>query len=314
MSVRPVGSGWGIEILCPGLQWQPPQVRQPRIQTSPEDPGQPRGEAARKPPAASSPWGPLHRHFGGPRSLTEAQDEAKRQSAPAVLDDAQRARILALATDLPRLWREPTTPYRERKRMVRLLVEDITVTKGPEVIANVRFKGGAMTTLKVKPALAAWQLRQTNPLVLKEINMLLDECLSLVQDRVAGRPIEVVRAYDGACPQAMLDARELRKVFLNLILNGLDAMTERGTLTLRTAYRPETRAIEVTVEDTGVGMMEETRSRIFDLFFTTKPKGTGLGMAIARSVVDLHGGGIDVESAAGRGTKVRVNLPTEPPA
>lgn len=146
------------------------------------------------------------------------------------------------------------------------------------------------------------------------LNTLLDDCLSLVQDRVAGRPIEVVRAYDGACPQAMLDARELRKVFLNLILNGLDAMTERGTLTLRTAYGPETRAIEVTVEDTGVGMTEETRSRIFDLFFTTKPKGTGLGMAIARSVVDLHGGGIDVESAAGRGTKVRVHLPTEPPA
>ncbi len=109
------------------------------------------------------------------RALTEAQDEATRQSAPAILDDTQRARILALAADLPRLWREPTTPDRERKRMVRLLVEDITLTKGPEIIAAVRFKGGATTTLKVKPALAAWQLRQTNPLVLKEIDALLDQ-------------------------------------------------------------------------------------------------------------------------------------------
>lgn len=107
------------------------------------------------------------------RSLTEAQDEAKKQSAPTVLDEAQRARILALATDLPRLWQEPTTPDRERKRMVRLLVEDITLTKGPEVIAKVRFKGGATTTLKVAPALSAWQMRQTRPEVVAAIDELL---------------------------------------------------------------------------------------------------------------------------------------------
>lgn len=107
------------------------------------------------------------------RALTEAQDEAKRQNAPAILDEAQRARVLALATDLPRLWREPTTPDRERKRMVRLLVEDITLTKGQDVIAAVRFKGGATTTLKVPPALAAWQMRQTRPEVIAAIDELL---------------------------------------------------------------------------------------------------------------------------------------------
>jgi DNA invertase Pin-like site-specific DNA recombinase len=107
------------------------------------------------------------------RALTEAQDEANRQSTPAVLDEAQRARILALATDLPRLWREPATPDRERKRMVRLLIEDVTLTKGPEVIAAVRFKGGATTTLKVRPALSAWQMRQTRPEVVAAIDELL---------------------------------------------------------------------------------------------------------------------------------------------
>ena len=109
------------------------------------------------------------------RALTEAQDEAKRQSSSTVLDEAQRARILALATDLPKLWREPTTPDRERKRMVRLLIEDITLTKGPEVVANVRFKGGATTTLKVAPALSAWQMRQTRPEVLVAIDELLGQ-------------------------------------------------------------------------------------------------------------------------------------------
>jgi len=109
------------------------------------------------------------------RALTEAQDEAKRQSSSTVLDEAQRARILALATDLPKLWREPTTPDRERKRMVRLLIEDITLTKGAEVVANVRFKGGATTTLKVAPALSAWQMRQTRPEVLAAIDELLGQ-------------------------------------------------------------------------------------------------------------------------------------------
>lgn len=109
------------------------------------------------------------------RALTQAQEEAerKRQRIPAVLDEAQRARVLALATDLPRLWRESTTPDRERKRMVRLLIEDVTLLKGPQVTAHVRFRGGATTTLRVVPALSAWQLRQTRPEVIAAIDELL---------------------------------------------------------------------------------------------------------------------------------------------
>ena len=68
----------------------------------------------------------------------------------------------------------------------------------------------------------------------------------------------------------------------------------------------------VTVEDTGSGMSEETQSRMFDLFFTTKPQGTGLGMAIARSVIDLHGGELTIHSVLGHGTRVSVRLPVEP--
>jgi DNA invertase Pin-like site-specific DNA recombinase len=111
------------------------------------------------------------------RALTEAQEECerRRQADKAVLDDAQRARVLALATDLPRLWQEPTTPDRERKRMVRLLVEDITLKKGPQVTVHVRFRGGATTTLTLPRAQSAWELRQTNPEVVKAIDTLLDD-------------------------------------------------------------------------------------------------------------------------------------------
>jgi signal transduction histidine kinase len=85
-----------------------------------------------------------------------------------------------------------------------------------------------------------------------------------------------------------------------------------GTLTLRTG-RSEPGFVEAVVEDTGCGMTEETRTRAFDLFFTTKDSGTGLGMAIARTVVEEHGGRLDIRSQLGRGTQVRVLLPREAP-
>jgi two-component system, OmpR family, phosphate regulon sensor histidine kinase PhoR len=140
---------------------------------------------------------------------------------------------------------------------------------------------------------------------------LLDECVSLARAGAEDR-IEVVRAYDPLCPEAMVDPREIRKVFLNLVVNGLDALPGHGRLTISTRYAVETDHVTVTVEDTGVGMNDETLSRIFDLFFTTKPKGTGLGMAIVRSVVDAHGGTLEISSTPGRGTRVVVRLPVRP--
>ncbi len=141
---------------------------------------------------------------------------------------------------------------------------------------------------------------------------LLEECITLAQARCASEGVEIVRAWDPGCPEAPLDARELRKAFLNLIVNALEALAGRGRLTVSTAWEPERRAITVAIDDTGPGMSEEVLSRAFDLFFTTKPEGTGLGMALARSVIDLHGGELTVESSPGQGTRVRVRLPAAP--
>jgi len=141
---------------------------------------------------------------------------------------------------------------------------------------------------------------------------LLDECLAFAQAKCDTPGIEVVRAYDPSCPVALLDARELRKAFLNLVLNALEAMSGGGRLTVTIGYSADARMVTVVVEDTGAGMSEETLSRMYDLFFTTKPQGTGLGMALARSVVDLHAGELAINSALGKGTRVTVRLPVEP--
>jgi signal transduction histidine kinase len=142
-----------------------------------------------------------------------------------------------------------------------------------------------------------------------DLHPLLDECLAFAQARCETEGIEVFRVYDPACPEALLDARELRKAFLNLVLNGLEALAPGGRLTVTTTYAPETRTITTVIEDTGSGMTEETVSRMFDLFFTTKAQGTGLGMAVVRSVIDLHGGALTINSTPGQGTRVTVRLP-----
>jgi DNA invertase Pin-like site-specific DNA recombinase len=110
------------------------------------------------------------------RALHDAQEELEHRRAqdhPELSED-QRKQILALATDFPRLWKDPRTPQRERKRMVRLLLDDVTLTKGNEVAAGVRFRGGATHRLTWPLAQSAGQLRQTSAQVVAEIDVLLD--------------------------------------------------------------------------------------------------------------------------------------------
>lgn len=107
---------------------------------------------------------------------------------------------------------------------------------------------------------------------------------------------------------AMGTAAEIREVLANILLNSIQAMPESGTVTISTG-RSETSAW-VRITDTGIGMTEEVRKRVFDPFFTTRGvEGTGLGMSVAYGIVKRHGGSISVESESGKGTAVTVTLP-----
>lgn len=110
------------------------------------------------------------------RALADAQEryEKQRQADRAGLNDQQRARIMALAQDFPRLWNDPRTPARERKRMLRLLIADVTLLKGADVRAQVRFNGGATQTLHVPLPLRSWMVTQTPAAVVAEIDRLFD--------------------------------------------------------------------------------------------------------------------------------------------
>jgi DNA invertase Pin-like site-specific DNA recombinase len=111
------------------------------------------------------------------RALTQAQEEYERQRRQdrVAVDEQQRARIAALASDFPRLWQDPNTPDRERKRMARLLLADVTLIRGTRITVHVRFNGGATKTLELPKPLTAWELRTTPAEIVAEVDRLTDD-------------------------------------------------------------------------------------------------------------------------------------------
>jgi DNA invertase Pin-like site-specific DNA recombinase len=111
------------------------------------------------------------------RLLTQARDEYEKQKIADAkeLTAEQRAQVLALASDFPRLWQDPNTPDRERKRMARLLLEDVTLSRDEQIRVQVRFKGGATRELRLGKPQRAWEQRQVRPEIVAEVDQMLDQ-------------------------------------------------------------------------------------------------------------------------------------------
>jgi signal transduction histidine kinase len=125
--------------------------------------------------------------------------------------------------------------------------------------------------------------------------------------------VEISVDISPSVPPVMIDKAVLARALTNIIENALHAMPAGGRLQL--SGRPLTdEAVELTVSDTGVGMDRVALDRIFEPYFSTRASGTGLGLTIAKRNVELNGGTISVESERGRGTTVRITLPTAPVA
>jgi signal transduction histidine kinase len=137
---------------------------------------------------------------------------------------------------------------------------------------------------------------------------LLGALQSVVEPEAKKNGVKVSMDCSAAIPPVNGDAGMLRQVFLNLAINACQAMPQGGTLRIVCAPVSHQR-VEVRVEDTGVGIAKEHLSKIFDLYFTTKDHGTGIGLSMVYRIVQLHDGEIEVESTQGRGTTFRVLLP-----
>jgi two-component system sensor histidine kinase HydH len=142
------------------------------------------------------------------------------------------------------------------------------------------------------------------------IQNIIQHTLRMIETQAREKEIMLQADLPADIPAAGIDPDRMKQVFLNLYLNALGAMEDGGMLSVALAELPGER-IRIEIRDTGVGIAPEDLGRIFDPYFTTKPSGAGLGLAIVQKIVDAHGGEIQVESTPGQGTTVTILLPAE---
>jgi two-component system NtrC family sensor kinase len=148
-----------------------------------------------------------------------------------------------------------------------------------------------------------------------DLNAIVERCLLLVGHQMDLQSIELQKKLDPLLPPLFCDASQLQQALLVILMNAVEAMPHGGRLGVESAYDAATRFGRVAVSDEGPGIPKEVLSHIFEPFFTTKEegKGTGLGLAIALGIIQQHGGNIEVNSSAQKGTTFTVLLPEEPP-
>jgi len=140
-----------------------------------------------------------------------------------------------------------------------------------------------------------------------DLHALLDRIVQVLQDDPDDAAVTIERRFDSPVAVVPIDGRQMEQVFMNLVLNAIQAMHHKGTVTIAT--RAVHDGVAVSVSDTGPGIPADALPRIFKPFFTTRAQGTGLGLAIVDKIVRGHGGTVRVESQPGTGAVFTVTLP-----
>jgi len=146
-----------------------------------------------------------------------------------------------------------------------------------------------------------------------DLNKVLQDTLSLLGKQALFFNINVACDLAPELPPVVADRSQLQQVVINILMNAVQAMDERGTITIATRHKSAGDSVEMAISDTGKGIPREEIDRIFDPFFTTKEsgQGTGLGLSIAYGIVTTHGGSISVQSEVGKGSTFTIRMPAE---
>jgi two-component system sensor histidine kinase HydH len=238
-----------------------------------------------------------HRHLSEVKRLESEVERRERLSAlgnlAAVVGHEIRNPLNAISMGLQRLRREfqPNDNLAEYTRMV-------DVTQG-----EVKRLNGIVEEF----------LSLARPLALKldsvKVEELLREVATLVEADAEARGVRLVMNVPFDLPLARWDRDQMKQVILNLVMNSFEAMPHGGTLTV--AASALRKSIVLTVEDTGEGVSPDLLPTIFEPYVTSKTKGMGLGLAVARRIVEAHGGKIEVKSRPGEGSVFTITLPCE---
>jgi len=144
-----------------------------------------------------------------------------------------------------------------------------------------------------------------------DINRIIQEMTVLLRNEAIRHSVTIHSQVDANVPDILSDRVQLQQVFMNLMLNAIEAMKDTGgELTIRSQLNPEGLLI-ISIKDAGVGLPVENTERSFDAFHTTKPQGTGMGLAITRSILESHGGRVWATANQGPGATFHFTLPVE---
>ena len=149
------------------------------------------------------------------------------------------------------------------------------------------------------------------------IHSVIEHVLQTIRPMAQSRQMQLESSLNAITDVVRGDRRQLEQAILNVAMNGLESMTPGGTLTLGSEIQHEqqatasssSRSIVISIQDTGSGISKEAMDRLYQDFYTTKSRGSGLGLSIARRVIEAHGGSIRVQSEPGAGTRFDLILP-----
>ncbi|HTU01304.1 MAG TPA: ATP-binding protein [Candidatus Sulfotelmatobacter sp.] len=266
--------------------------------------------AARVPQDSSDELGRLGRSFN---AMVARLADARRQLEDRHADEMRRAQTLAsLGQMVAGIAHEINNPIAGMQNCVRTLLRGPRDEAQRSQYLEMLREGLERIGQTVRHLLNF--ARESKPQKVEtDLTPLLTRCLTLLEHDTAERRISISLRLEPDLPRLWADPHQLEQVFLNILMNALEAMPGGGTLTVEAGrWRRETgQFLEVRVTDTGGGIPPQDLPRIFDPFFTTKEvgKGTGLGLSVSYGIVRAHAGSIDVDTKVGRGTVVTVALP-----
>jgi two-component system, NtrC family, sensor kinase len=145
-----------------------------------------------------------------------------------------------------------------------------------------------------------------------DVGEVVEKALRILDNEFRLHRIQLTKDLQAGLPKLPMDVGQIEQVLVNLLLNAVQAMEEEGNIVLRTSLSPDRTKIEIEISDTGCGVPQKHMDKIFEPFFSTKAKGTGLGLAVTYGILQRHGGAIRVSSVAGQGSTFVVELPIYP--
>lgn len=142
-----------------------------------------------------------------------------------------------------------------------------------------------------------------------DMNEVLDEVVDFVTPEIKQKKILILKSYDAGLPRCRIDSNLIKQAILNVIINAEQAMEHGGELMIRTSANKK--YIQIDITDTGTGIPKEIMDKIFQVYFSTKKTGTGLGLPTAKRIIEEHKGMISVQSEEGKGTNFSIQLPID---